>query len=72
MGSQVLVSQTGKVDLTLCASGMGPSDGDSSSLFLEFLSAASTATIETSNSVVILVIADLDSTARAASTQPNQ
>jgi len=41
------------------------------SMFAEFLSIASQATIETSNSVVILTIADLGSATGAASTQPN-
>jgi hypothetical protein len=41
------------------------------SKFLEFLRTASKAAIETSNSVVILVIADLGSATGAASTQPN-
>ncbi len=41
------------------------------SMFPEFLSTASKATIETSNSVVILAIADLGSATGAASTQPN-
>jgi hypothetical protein len=41
------------------------------SLFLYFAGAASAAAIETGNSVEILVIADLGSATRAASTQPN-
>ena len=41
------------------------------SMFAEFLSITSKATIETSNSVVILTIADFRSATGAASTQPN-
>ena len=41
------------------------------SMFAEFLGTAAKATIEISNSVVILVIPDLGSATGAASTQPN-
>ena len=42
-----------------------------SSMFPEFLGTASKATIETSDTVVILAIADLGSATGAANTQPN-